>query len=475
MPIDTTHDEAAAWQTRWKRCRDAVAGQHAVHQAGEVYLPKLRDQTPDEYRAYRERAGWYGATGRTLQGLVGMVFRRAPALEVPPALDAMAADMTLSGHSVDLLARDTLAHVLEVGRIGLLVEYPAAPDAGPVTLAQAQALGRRPYVTTWAAETIINWRTARVNNRVQPVLVVLSETAEELSADPFKPARIPQLRALMLEAGQYLQRVYRKDAREQWVQHGADIVPMRSGAPMSAIPFEAVGPEELSLRVQKPPMLDLADTNIGHYKNTADLEHGAHFAGLPTPVVSGYSADPGEKLCIGSATAWVFPDPNAKAQFLEFTGQGLGALEARCKAKEAHMASLGARMLAPEKSGVESGDALSSRHNGEHSTLAGWAGLVSEAMERVLHLMAEWEGIAGDISYKLSTDYAPAGLTAQDLTALVAAWQGGAISWETLFFNLKEGEVVAADTDEADERDRIDAAGPPLGVTPPPGGSGGTA
>lgn len=461
MPIDTIHEDAKAWQARWQRCRDAVAGQHAIHAAGARYLPPLKEQSAEEYRAYLERAGWYGATGRTLQGLVGMVFRRAPVLTAPDAMQAIAADLTLHGQGVDQVSRQVLAEVLEVGRLGLLVEYPV-DTMGPMTLAQAQAMNRRAYVTRWTAETIVNWRTAMVNNAVQPVLVVLREEAED-GGDAFAPQKVEQLRALMLDGGRYIQRLFRKgDAG--WEQFGPDIVPMRNGAPLDMIPFFAFGPEELTLRVQKPPMLDLADVNIGHFKNTADLEHGAHFAGLPTPVVSGYTASDGEKLCIGSAAAWVFPNPDAKASYLEFTGQGLEALEKRCQAKEQQMAALGARMLAPEKAGVESSDALSNRHNGEHSHLAGIANLVSEGMRRVLVTVAEWEGIGGEIDYKLSTDYTPSGLTAQQLTALVQAWQSGGISWETFFWNLKEGEVVAAEVTEEEERDRIDAAGPPMGA-----------
>jgi hypothetical protein len=464
MPIDTEHEDRAAWSSRWRRCRDAVSGQHAVHQAGELYLPALKEQDAAEYRAYKERATWYGATGRTLQGLCGMVFRRAPMLEAPDALKAIAEDLTLAGHNADLVARDLLSQVLAVGRVGALVEYPA-DTMGPVTLAQAASMNRRPYVTTWPTESILNWRMGRVANKLQPVLVVLHEMAEVIDAqDPYKPGKVPQIRALLLEDGRYIQRVYQQSKDKGEWQLVAEIVPIKNGAPLGSIPFVCVGPDELSLNVQKPPMLDLIDVNVSHYKNTADLEHGAHFAGLPTPVVTGYEAMAGEKLCIGSAAAWVFPNPDAKATFLEFTGQGLGALENRCKVKEAQMAALGARMLAPEKAGIESSDALSSRHNGENAALADIANQVSDAMTIILRMAAEWEGIAGEVSYKLSTDYTPSGLTAQQLTALVQAWQAGGISWETFFWNLKEGEIVSEKVTEDEERDRIDAAGPPLGM-----------
>ena len=315
------------------------------------------------------------------------------------------------------------------------------------------------------------------------LVVELLDRVQEMAdnpdpADPYTVPKVEQLRALMLlplDGGMgYVQRLFRKDVRDKWVQFGPDIIPLRSGKPLDGIPMVIFAPDSLSCEISKPPLLDLADVNLSHYRSTADLEHGAHFAGLPTPWVSGYTKEnESERLCIGSASAWVFPDPQATVGFLEFTGQGLGALEKRCEVKEAHMAALGARMLAPEKTGVEAADTLSQRHSGEASVLAGIAMVVGRGIERVLQIMADWEGIAGPVSYKLNTDYMPAGLTAQDLTAMVAAWQSGAMSWETLFANLKRGEIVDADTTEDEERARLDAAGPVVPVTPAaPSGNG---
>ena len=74
------------WQ--WKRCRDVIAGKDALLQNGlsrerftgslhspnfnvDVYLPRLVNQTDQEYMAYSDRAGFFNATGRTLDALTG--------------------------------------------------------------------------------------------------------------------------------------------------------------------------------------------------------------------------------------------------------------------------------------------------------------------------------------------------------------------------------------------------------------------
>jgi len=70
--------------------------------------------------------------------------------------------------------------------------------------------------------------------------------------------------------------------------------------------------------------------------------------------------------------------------------------------------------------------------------------------------MAEWDGITGDISVKLNTDFVDTKINAQDMTSLMGAWQSGAISHETFLFNMKRGEILDPDTSIEDERDRIE-------------------
>lgn len=471
MPVDTCHPDYRNRVDQWRRCRDAVEGEDAVHDAQVAYLPKLTAQSTDEYAAYVRRAGWYGATGRTLDGMLGMVFRKAPVLEAPTALEKLTKDITLTGVTLDGLAREVLREVEQVGRVGLLVEYPTVGQQ-PASLAEMEARNLRPYVSVYRAEHIVNWKIARVNNSMQPVQVVLKETYE-IQVDDFEVECKVQYRVLSLDKDSvYVQRVYREAngstvAAPLW-QEMTDmaVVPQMDGMPLQAIPFYPFGPEELSMRVQSPPLLDLVDVNFSHYRTTADLEHGAHFTGLPTPVLSGFTNtfDPAGNavpIRIGSSQAIVSADPAARATYMEFSGTGLGALEKLLDRKEAQMAALGARMLAPEKAGVEASATLGMRHNGEDSVLGGTVKLVAYGMTEMLRFMATWARIGGEVSYTMNTEYVPAGLSAQDVTALVTAWQTGAISQQVLFQNLQRGEIIDADLSIEDMQQQI-------GDTPPP-------
>src|SRR5574343_743283 len=105
--VNTTHKQYNKFKAIWQKCDDAADGQDAIHNAGEKYLPRLTDQTSAEYSAYKSRACFFNATGRTIQGLEGMLFRKPPVITAPDALVALFDDVTLSGQTLTDFAKNT--------------------------------------------------------------------------------------------------------------------------------------------------------------------------------------------------------------------------------------------------------------------------------------------------------------------------------------------------------------------------------
>jgi hypothetical protein len=121
------------------------------------------------------------------------------------------------------------------------------------------------------------------------------------------------------------------------------------------------------------------------------------------------------------------------------------------------MASLGAQLLQSQKSGVEASDTVRLRQNAEASTLVSTVKTVERAITSALEVMAQWDGITGDIKVKLNTDFVDTKINPQDMTSLMSAWQSGAISHDTFLFNMKRGEILEPDVSIEDEKSRIDA------------------
>jgi hypothetical protein len=452
MAVDTKHKEYLESYEIWERCEHASEGQDEIHEYGIKYLPRLSGQTDQEYHAYKQRALYYNATARTIDGLTGMLFLKPEVVTAPAAMDSIIADVTMGGLSLHQFAEMIAEEVITIGRAAVLVDYP--PIINAVTLAQAQAQGARPYATMYDAESIINWKTGRINNVEQLTLVVLEEE-NEVAVDEFESKCEPQWRVLDLIDGVYRQRVFRKDKRGEFVLID-EVYPQINGRPLNKIPFEFFGVRDNTPCVDKPPLLDLVDVNLSHYRTTADYEHGLHFTGLPTPVVTGYySDDKSASLRIGSGTAWLLPDPQSKAFYLEFTGQGLGELREALRSKEAMMATLGARILAPEKRAAESAQTANIHRSSENSVLASIAQSISIGLTHVMEYLRDWSGVTGDVKVELNRDFIPNSMTAQDLDVLVKSWQAGAISANVLFENLVSADIISQDTSFDDEQERI--------------------
>ena len=456
MAVKATHPEYDKALLKWERCYDAYDGQDAVHNKRTVYLPKLKDQSDADYKSYLPV--FFNATFRTVSGLKGLLTRKPFDVEADDLVIESFDNVSSAGDDLSALVFDVIRYVLTVGRVGLLVDFPGNNTAG-LSVADAEALNQKPFIKTYRATDIINWRTSNVNNVEVLSMAVLKES-EDVYKNEFEFKSEPRYRVLDLTNGVYRQRVFRINDKGEDVLL-SEVFPVMNGANLTEIPFVIINSDSLRSCISEPPLIDLVNINMAHYKVAADYERGCHFTGLPTPIVAGYMPESSsDVLNIGSTVAWVFPSPDTKAYFLEFSGQGLQSLRDNLASKQEQMAILGARMLAAEKRMVETAETASIRQSSENSTLSSIGIMISKGIEKALNLYSSWLGSASYVEFELNKDFTGTPLSAQDLTALVSAWQSGAISQETLFNNLRSGELYNEDETFEDEQAKIDAQSP---------------
>ena len=460
--VRSTHADYDRFAPKWKRVRDVIAGQDAMHTAATAYLPKLKDEEPSDYDARRKRSDFFNGTWRTIDALSGMAFRKAPTVEVPAAIEPYLDDITLSSMPMESFAREVVEEVLGPGRYGILIDHPPASNVTPLTVDAAQRLGLRPTLQLYPAESIRNWKFERRNNAWTLTRVVLGESAE-VEKDEFTVEVEERYRVLDLggDGGTYRQRVFKVEKEKDVLIE--EIVPLMNGAPLDFIPFMIGGAGGRGDQIDEPPLIDLVDKNIAHYQVNADYRHGLHFTGLPTPVVCGYQPeDNAPKLYIGSQAAWVFPDPQAKAEFLEFEGTGLQAIEKALDRLERQMAMLGARMIADEGKQAETLGATQIKRAGENSVLAKIVKGVSEALEWALGVFAYWAGAGGEITYQISREFLPAMMDAQTLNSLLAMRLANELSSEELFELLQRGDVIDGEKTHEEHKEQLDAEPMPM-------------
>lgn len=455
--VNTEHPEYSKMAPKWVRARATVAGQDAVHALGVLVLPALKDQTTEDYNAYKLRATYTNFVWKTVSALSGMLFRKPPEINVASSVEELLTDVTMDGKSLYIFAQQVALEVLTSGRLGVLVDYPQQDMAG-MTLADAAKLNLRPSMQKYNAETIINWKMSRIGNENKLSLVVLTEDFA-MDENQFEHKSETHYRVLDLLDNVYRQRVFRINEKKEDEQVGPDIYPMMNGKPMNEIPFIFIGIDDTTPEMDEPPLIDLVDINLCHYRVCADYFDGIHYTGRPTAVIAGYTPEnPGDKLYIGSASAWVFPDPQTKAAFLEYSGQGLGPVEKCLDRLEQQMAILGARLLSAEKKSTETAQAARIYRAGESSILSAISETISIGLSEALIIFSEWAGAPDtEASIELNDEFMPPEVTPQELAAWLASWQAGApgFSDQGFFDLLKQREIVAADVTLEDEQERI--------------------
>ncbi len=459
MPVDTVRSEYAAALPWWKRCRDVIEGEDAVKARGTEYLPKLPEQESSEYEAYKMRAVFYNGTARTQSALVGTVFRKDPTVNLPERLKTKLQphleDVTLDSTPLDQFSSLLFADILAAGRHGVLIDMQ-----GEDVLEK----DRRPYWVGYTAEQIINWQESRLNGSTVLSLVILKECVETMKED-YSYTSVDQWRVLELkdiEAGlpKYTVTLYRKNERNEIRVFQDPITPVRRGQPIPFIPFVVFNATSLRARVEKPPMLDLVDMNLSHYRTSADHEHGLHWTALPTPWVVGSPAE--GALRIGSGVVWQLDGPDAKAGMLEFTGKGIQSVRDNLTMKEERMAVLGARMIEGGTKQAETAEAVRSRHAGTHAVLKTIATTTSTGLTKALRYHSWWMGATDDpndaaISIALNKEFYDQRMSADDVKTALLAVQAGQMSFETFWFLMSRGDWTRPDVTAEEEKQQIDS------------------
>lgn len=454
MPVNTENPQYRLYTSRWKTVRDCVAGDETVKAEGKRYVPQFIPHEPTRYAQYLQRAIFVNFTGRTKASLVGAAFRKAPeVIDLPPAVQELVDNFDGKGQSVEQVSRSVVSNVSELGRHGLLVDYPRAE--GGLSLEDVAEQGLRPTTREYTAENIINWRTN--GNRL--VLVVLREYVED-SSNIFTFTQKAVYRVLTLDAeGNYTQAVVDIDGNIELA-----VNPTRSdGTFWKEIPFLFVGSVNNTPDIDPPPLYDMAVVNIGHFRNSADYEEGVHISGQPMPHidVGTTSADEWTKLNPNGiqvgARRGIVTSGGGTAQLLQAAANG-AAYEAM-RSKEEQLVQIGARLVT-RGGNNETAEAVRANTASENSVLGNIVENTQDAIVRCLQWMAEFSGVTGDINIEFNTQFFDREPDAQVIAQFIGLRAIGLVSGEEVRGYLRNTNAIPDMQDDEIALGNIEDEGP---------------
>lgn len=448
--VSTKHEEYEEWEELAEKCRTLEEGEEELKEHRLKYLPPSpsMQMNPQFYNIYVDRASLYNATAKIKSNYAGAILRRDPVLFTSDSINTLLDDASLSNETVYEIIRKSVNEVINPSRYAVLVDF----DNDQL----------RPKIVGYSGESVINWFCKTIRGKHQLTMVVLEE--EYCDQDPRNPFKIEEgerWRVLYLDQdGNYAQRIYySSDAR--WEDYDEEIYPTISGQFLNEIPITFFNASSNEPCPEEPLLLDVVNMNLSHFKTSAELEHALYWSAMPTPVVIGMSA-PETPLVIGCTDAWILPDKDAKVQMLEFSGASISAIQNSLKEKETKLEALGAKLL-PNKVN-ETATAASIRQGAETATLIDVVNTLEVGWDRVLRLFTIWAGEvpASDRMITFNRDFTANKMSANELTAMVSAWEKGGISTINLVKSLIEGEIIDPNTDPEKEAMELEAAMQPV-------------
>lgn len=459
MPVDTVLKEYTDHLPKWQQVEDCV--NERVKDRGITYLPMPNpddksDANLTRYQQYKRRAVFVNVVKRTHDGMLGAVFRKAPELEIPAQLEYLQEDADGAGMGLTQFSKRLLSHTMQAGRAGMLVDYPPAPD----DLTAAETRGLEATLIEYTSKQIINWR----EDGGKLVLLVLHETYEE-TADGFEYETFDQYRELRLEDGAYVQRLWREGSVV------AEYEPRKSdGSRWDMIPFTFVGTVNNDACIDPSLLYSLSELNIGHYRNSADLEENCFIHGqLTLGVVSDMDAKEFESanpsgVQVGARRGHFL---GAGGNFVSVQAQPNQLADALMARKEQQMLAIGARLI-EQSGGTETAEAVRARSGADSANLSSLAHNVSAAIAQGLQWAAEFMGgNPDDVSFALNQKFYPATMDAQMIAAIIQLYDRGRIGAIDLHRKLQESDIVSEERTVEEVDEESESRSPMAGISFP--------
>jgi len=453
--ITTKHAEYSANIAAWTKLDDVCKGQAAVKAKGKEYLPVPETfEDGDRYKEYLDRAVFYGVTGKTLKSNIGSAFNKLPDFKRPDDLEYLDRNADGSGRSIYQASQYMLSLMLKHYRCGVYVDYPqVAPSRNRAEDKQKNAF---PMIHILKAASVVDWDHIIVGNQKKTSFVKILESVSSRTADGFGRETKEQYRVLRLEdAGMgefvYTVQIYTQSEKGEWVTGDKYIPTDYHGKTWSYIPFTFCGAVDNTDEIDNAPLLELADLNLAHYKNSADVEESGFVVGqpiisMPDVTTEQYKIAKDEGLTVGSRRG--FP---TKIEIVQAKENNLA--KQLMTDKWAQMKEMGARLI-EVGSANKTATQADNEDSVQHSVLSLAVSNISEALTMALRWCAKFalpdhELGPDGLSYVISQDFNKPKFSEERAKRLYEACVGGNLPWSVwykyeqtgMFTEEKWGEI----------------------------------
>lgn len=438
----------------WPMITALLGGTEEMREEGKTYLPQWPNEDNDFYRRRLEVATLLPAFARTVEVLSGKPFSRPVTWndDVPESIVALFDDIDMQGTNLHSFLASVLEEAMGFGICIGLVDYP--PTSGQMTRAEQKASGVRPYWVKICANSLLDWRSERIDGRELLTHLRFVECVTEADpTDEFAEIQVEQVR--VLDSGRW--RIYREQKNEntgeiKWLLHDQGVTSL------PYVPAVPVYGKKLGFMCSKPPLAELAYLNVEHWQSKSDQQTILHVARVPILFGKGFDQD--EEITIGASSAVIAEKSDADLRYVEHSGKAIESGNKDLERLEDMMRQIGAELLVIKPGKITIAQTMAEDEAGT-CALQRIVQDFEDAADQMLQITAEWLSEKAGGSLTIYNDFGAASLAEATSQLLLDASIANVISRETLFNELQRRGILKDNLTWPDEVKRI-AAQPPV-------------
>jgi len=436
--------------------RDVVQGTSHLRNLGRLYLPQATKERSEDYRTRKNRSVLFNGLSLTIDGLAGMVFRVEPSLgdDVNAQIAEHWENIDNCGRHGTVFLKDVFKDSLNAGHAGIFVDAPIVD--GQLSQADERILGVRPYWRHVLKEDILNWRLEVMAGEMVLTQVTLREIVME-PAGGFGEKEVTRFRVYRLGTSEDNQPTV---FWEVWTSPGDGKPPVKGEtgtlARQDRIPLAINYTEMLGPMLSRPPLLDLAWTNVTHWQVKSDHLHALHKASVPILFGAGIPLGADEVLEVGVNAVVASGETGASLSYVEHSGSSINATREELKDLKMELASQGLAMLQVETRSAETAEAKRIDKAEQDSKLSSAARSLQDAAEQALGFHAKYMGLEGG-SITINREFEDMSLGPDQVRLYLEMQKNGQMTLETMWSILQDRGGLPPDFDMTEEMRKLEA------------------
>lgn len=462
--IGTPCTDYESMQEAWELILDIDGGTRGMREARTRRLPQ-KSLEPDE--SYNERLGQtllYPGFSDAIRKLKSKPFAKPVTIAgqdaLHPALAHIRDDADNAKKSITSFARDMYEDALKFGLSHFIVEFVKRDPLRPVTSDETRSGKAHPYFVHAKATSLIGWQSEynKDTERWELLNARIREVRKEARGN-WGMTDVVYIRVLTRNEWELWRHV--KDKTYELVEKGSH--------GLGIVPLVTVYFDQTAFMCARPPLEELAWTNLAHWQVYADSRNSLGVASVPFLSENGVPQDKlNEKfvLSAGRVHRSAASPSNHSIAWVETNGTALQASSDHLRELESRMQMLGMQPLI-DPSSARTATEVGAEHSANNVSIRDWVGRMNDALYEGYRIASLYIDKANaklpeDFAVQVHSEFELLSRSDADVQMLLQLYAAGAIKLRRLLIELQRRGIFGEDfkleeelADDADEKDYL--------------------